>query len=223
MPRAVAEIVERDDGFYQRRSGGTVSELPDPRSAVTSTMDQTLVRVSKRLAWALRHDPEAAGLVLDGHGWVGVSDVLAALGVSREVLDAVVIGNDKQRFEIRRDENGDGDGTEYIRASQGHSVAVELGLDPVPPPATLFHGTPETNFNSIMSEGLRRGRRQHVHLSADPPTARTVGLRRRVPARLLAVDSGAMALAGHAFYRSANGVWLTEHVPPGHLSDADRR
>ena len=181
-------------------------------------MDHTLVRVSKRLAWALRHDPEAAGLVLDGQGWVAVPDVLAALGISRDVLDAVVVGNDKRRFGVRRDENG----TEYIRASQGHSVAVELGLDPMQPPATLFHGTPETNIDSIMRDGLRRGRRHHVHLSADVRTARTVGLRRGVPARLLAVDSGAMALAGHVFYRSANGVWLTEHVPPGYLSDADR-
>jgi putative RNA 2'-phosphotransferase len=176
-------------------------------------VDGDLVRVSKRLSWALRHDPSAAGLVLDAQGWVAVADVLAALNVSREVLDAVVEGNDKRRFAVERG----GDGIERIRASQGHSVRVDLGLDPVTPPAILFHGTPASNLDSIMADGLRPGRRQHVHLSADQETAATVGRRRRVPARVLAVDSGAMAAAGYLFYRSANGVWLTNHVPAAYL------
>jgi putative RNA 2'-phosphotransferase len=184
---------------------------------MTSTVDKELVRVSKRLSWALRHDPTAAGLVLDAQGWAAVPEVLAALAVSREVLDAVVEGNDKQRFAVQRG----GDGIERIRASQGHSVRVDLGLDPVTPPGILFHGTPASNVDSIMVDGLRPGGRQHVHLCADPETAWTVGRRRRVPARVLAVDSGAMAAAGHRFYRSANGVWLTDHVPPAYLSDAD--
>jgi putative RNA 2'-phosphotransferase len=176
-------------------------------------VDKDLVRVSKRLSWALRHDPSAAGLVLDCQGWVAVADVLAALTVSREMLDAVVEGNDKRRFAVERGR----DGIERIRASQGHSVPVDLRLDPVTPPAILFHGTPASNLDSIMVDGLRSGRRQHVHLSADQETATAVGRRRRVPASVLAVDSGAMAAAGHLFYRSANGVWLTEHVPAAYL------
>src|SRR5258705_9118336 len=96
-----------------RRHDGCPFLPDDPRPPVT--MDHTLVRVSKRLAWALRHDPEAAGLVLDGQGWVAVPDVLAALGISRDVLDAVVVGNEKRRFGVRRDENG----TEYIRRARG--------------------------------------------------------------------------------------------------------
>lgn len=180
---------------------------------MTSTVDKDLVRVSKRLSWALRHDPSAAGLVLDAQGWVAVADVLAALTVSREMLDAVVEGNDKRRFAVERG----GDGIDRIRASQGHSVPVDLGLDPVTPPAILFHGTPASNLDSIMVDGLRSGGRQHVHLSADRETATAVGHRRRVPARVLAVNSGAMSASGHLFYRSANGVWLTEHVPAVYL------
>jgi putative RNA 2'-phosphotransferase len=182
-------------------------------------VDSDLVRVSKRLSWALRHDPTAAGLVLDDQGWVAVADVLAALTVSREVLDAVVEGNNKRRFAVRRD----GYGVERIRASQGHSVPVDLGLAPLPPPDVLFHGTPTSNLAAIMVDGLRPGRRQYVHLAEDRDTAGAVGRRRRVPAMLLAVDCAALAAAGHLFYRSANGVWLTAHVPPAYLRDADLR
>jgi putative RNA 2'-phosphotransferase len=87
----------------------------------------------------------------------------------------------------------------------------------VTPPAILFHGTPASNLDSIMVDGLRSGGRQHVHLSADRETAAPVGRRRRVPARVLAVNSGPMSAAGHLCYRSANGVWLTQHVPAAYL------
>jgi putative RNA 2'-phosphotransferase len=172
------------------------------------------VRTSKRMSRALRHRPGAVGLTLDPHGWVPVADLLAALGITRDQLDAVVAGNDKQRFAI---ETGT-DGVERIRASQGHSVPVDLGLTPVEPPAELFHGTTAANLPTILAEGLRPGRRHHVHLSADMPTARAVGARRG-PADVvvLRVDAAGMSAAGLAFYRSANGVWLTDAVPPRYL------
>ena len=95
-------------------------------------------------------------------------------------------------------------------------MRVELGLSPVPPPAELFHGTPERNVDAILREGLRRGNRHHVHLSPDPETATRVGARRG-RAIVLAVDAAAMAADGHVFLRSANGVWLVDAVPPAYL------
>jgi len=183
-------------------------------------VDESLVMTSKRLARALRHDPEGAGLVLDVHGWVPVADVLLALELSRERLDAVVAGNEKQRFAVVRGE----DGVERIRASQGHSIPIDLGLPAVEPPAVLYHGTPVENLASILAEGLHRGRRHHVHLSVDTRTAHIVGRRRRRSEVVLIVDASAMAAAGHIFYRSANGVWLTERVPKEYLAvSADPR
>lgn len=174
-----------------------------------------LVRLSRRLSYILRHDPASAGLTLDPQGWVAVDDLLAALGtsVSRDDLDTVVAGNDKRRYAIR---SGAG-GRDEIRASQGHSVPVDLGLDRVPPPPVLYHGTSAAALPSIRARGLERGGRHHVHLSPDVTTAAAVGRRRRGPVAVLAVDAAAMAAAGHAFYRSANGVWLTDHVPPEYL------
>ncbi len=169
--------------------------------------------MSKRLSLALRHRPDAYGLRLDRAGWVPVADVLAGLGISRAQLDAVVAGNDKQRFAV---ETGP-DGTDRIRASQGHSVPVDLGLIPAAPPPRLFHGTGEAVLDAIREQGLRRGGRHHVHLSPDVATARRVGARRGGAVVVLTVDAAAMAEAGYLFYRSANGVWLTDAVPPAYL------
>jgi putative RNA 2'-phosphotransferase len=181
---------------------------------VTRPLRPEQVRLSKRISKALRHKPDAVGLTLDPHGWVPVADLLAALRLTRPELDAVVAGNDKRRFAI---ETG-ADGVERIRASQGHSVPVDLGLAPVVPPDQLFHGTSAANLTAIMAEGLIPGGRHHVHLSADVTTARAVGARRgRAHVVVLRVDAAGMSAQGYEFFRSANGVWLTDAVPPRYL------
>jgi putative RNA 2'-phosphotransferase len=176
--------------------------------------DRQLTRISKRLSYHLRHRPDEIGLALGPGGWVEVTALLAALAahgqaVTREELDAVVAGNDKRRFAF--DETG-----ERIRASQGHSVEVDLGLEPLEPPALLYHGTGAGSAGAIARDGLRRMRRHHVHLSADQATAQAVGARHGPPV-IFAVDAAAMRAAGSLFYRSANGVWLTDEVPPIYL------
>lgn len=128
--------------------------------------------------------------------------------MSRAQLEQVVTGSDKQRFVIEGDR---------IRANQGHSVEVDLMLEPVAPPETLYHGTVARSLASIWEKGLVKGSRHHVHLSADPQTATKVGARRGKPV-ILKVDSAGMAAAGLVFYRSANGVWLTDSVPPSFLA-----
>jgi putative RNA 2'-phosphotransferase len=177
-----------------------------------------VVRVSKRLSYVLRHRPGSVGLVLDAAGWVDVDTLLAALGASglrltRAELELVVATNDKRRFAL------DDTGTR-IRASQGHSVGVELGYVAEQPPDELFHGTTERFLSSILAEGLRPGRRHAVHLSADEETARTVGARRGRPV-VLRVDAASLAAAGGRFTRSANGVWLVDAVPARYLVGID--
>lgn len=178
-------------------------------------MDKHLTKTSKFLSLVLRHRPETIGLTLDAQGWADVGDLLAratASGqpITRELLAQVVAENDKQRFTLSDD------GTR-IRANQGHSVTVDLALDAQQPPETLYHGTVERFLAAIEREGLQRGARHHVHLSADRDTALAVGGRRGEPI-ILVVAAGAMWRDGHPFYRSANGVWLTDAVPPAYLS-----
>ena len=177
-------------------------------------MDRTLTEISKFLSYVLRHKPEAIGITLDDQGWIGVDELLAAAArhgkaVTRELLDKVVATNDKQRFTFSPDGRS-------IRANQGHSLDVDLALEPVKPPELLYHGTVERFIASIREQGLIRGQRQHVHLSCDRETAARVGQRRGKPVVLI-VESGRMHRAGHQFFRSANGVWLTDAVPSDYL------
>ncbi|MFF3345741.1 RNA 2'-phosphotransferase [Streptomyces sp. NPDC002779] len=174
--------------------------------------DRRTVRVSKYLSRHLRHQPERIGLTLDEGGWVEIDTLIAAAAAhgfrfTREELDHVVATNDKRRFAI--------DGTR-IRASQGHSVEVELGLPPATPPPYLYHGTVAGALETIRAEGLRPMNRHDVHLSADRETATRVGARRGRPV-VLSVDAGAMHRDGHVFHVSANGIWLTKEVPPRYL------
>ena len=103
-----------------------------------------------------------------------------------------------------------------IRANQGHSVDVDLELTPTTPPELLFHGTGEGAVESILASGLERRNRHHVHLSPDQETARRVGMRHGKPV-IFTVAAGEMARTGHAFFVSANGVWLVDSVPPEYL------
>jgi putative RNA 2'-phosphotransferase len=171
--------------------------------------------VSKRLSFVLRHRPDSVGLTLADGGWVDVDALLAALArsglrLTRAELEHVVATNDKRRFAF------DGSGTR-IRASQGHSVAVELGYEAVSPPDVLFHGTAERFLAAILREGLRPGNRQAVHLSVDVDTARSVGARHGRPV-VLRVDAAGLAADGVRFVRSANGIWLVDAVPPRFLA-----
>ena len=178
-------------------------------------MSDTAVRDSKFLAGVLRHNPGKIGVELDAAGWVDVDVLLAAVNrggrrMGRDRLDYVVEHNNKKRFEY------DASGTR-IRASQGHSVPVDLGYESCVPPETLYHGTATRSLDSIYSEGLKPGRRHHVHLSVDIETATKVGARHGKPA-VLVVAAARMHAAGHEFFRSTTGVWLTEHVAPEYLS-----
>ncbi len=172
-------------------------------------------RISKLLSYGLRHAPADFGVTLDAEGWADVVDVLSALSTRGEPVTAVHLAevvreSDKQRFAFSHD-------GAKIRASQGHSVDVDLRLVAIEPPAMLYHGTIDRFVPAIRVAGLVRKSRTHVHLSADEATARVVGARRRGDVVLLTVRAAEMHHDGLAFYRSANGVWLTLHVPAKYL------
>lgn len=177
-------------------------------------MNKELIRISKFLSLVLRHKPETIGITLDPQGWVDVDVLLAAsrragVPLSGEILRQVVAQNNKQRFALSSDGL-------RIRANQGHSVPVDLGLFPRIPPKHLFHGTATRFLSSIAEKGLLPGRRTHVHLSVDEQTARAVGRRHGTPV-ILTVQARRMHDEGFLFYCSDNGVWLIATVPPEFL------
>jgi putative RNA 2'-phosphotransferase len=172
-------------------------------------------KISKFLSLVLRHQPQSIGLTLDAQGWADIDAVVERAGAhgmaltGQEIL-SIVAASDKQRFAL--DDTG-----RRIRANQGHSIDIDLELELREPPPVLFHGTAEANLAAIRAEGLKPGRRQHVHLSRDAVTATAVGQRHGRPV-VLQVAAGRMWSAGHSFFLAENGVWLTDAVPPAFIA-----
>lgn len=178
-------------------------------------MSANPTQLSKFLSFVLRHKPDSIGLVLDQQGWTSIEDLIAkgnAAGTAFSLADLldVVASSDKKRFSLSDDGL-------RIRAAQGHSVNVDLGLAPREPPAMLYHGTATRFADAILSEGLKPQSRQQVHLSIDEATAHRVGQRHGKPV-IFKVDAGRMHSQGFAFFIADNGVWLTDRVPPEFLA-----
>lgn len=167
-----------------------------------------MFKTSRLIARVLRHSPQEIGIELAPGGWVEIDLFLRQLRrhghrLTRAELEEIVATNDKARFTISGGR---------IRAAQGHSVDVDLELPALTPPAELYHGTATRNLDAIFASGLHPGRRRQVHLSPDPETALRVGSRHGKPT-VVRIDAGQMHQDGYLFYRSDNGVWLTDHVP----------
>lgn len=174
--------------------------------------------MSKFLSYLLRHHPETLDLKMDKAGWVSVEELMLKLNENREVeftldeLKELVSTNAKQRFALEERW-----GKLYIRANQGHSIQdLKMGYKPVTPPDILYHGTGQKFVNSIMKKGLLHKGRQYVHLSASVEVARSVGERHGKPV-IFEIDCKQMVKDGIVFYRSENGVWLTEFVHKRYL------
>lgn len=174
-------------------------------------------RLSVFLSLILRHQPDAAGISLDQHGWADVEELIRGINASgrhidREILEDIVRSDEKERY--RFDQN-----KTQIRANQGHSILVDVNLKEAEPPAVLYHGTADRFLDTIKSEGLKPMSRLYVHLSKDYDTAVNVG-KRHGKAVVLEVDATRMKRDGKVFYLSENGVWLTESVESEYLKVA---
>lgn len=175
-------------------------------------------RISKFLSLVLRHKPETIGIQLDQNGWTNIKELIEksnkyGIPFDREILNHIVATNSKKRFAFNNK-------FDKIRASQGHSIAVELGYKNQKPPEILFHGTSEKSVQSILKTGLEKRNRQHVHLSSDIDTALNVGQRHGKPMIFL-VLAEKMYNDNFQFFISENGVWLTENVPTKYLKTKD--
>lgn len=178
-------------------------------------MEKQLKHISKFMSLVLRHKPEEIGLQLDENGWAIVDELISKMNVNgiivdHEILTRVVETNDKKRFAFNDDKT-------LIRASQGHSLDVELNLPEAVPPDILYHGTTEKYLENIFKEGLKSQSRQHVHLSVTEETAKSVGGRHGKPV-ILSINARAMHQAGFKFYLSENKVWLTDAVPVEYIT-----
>ncbi|MFY7938258.1 MAG: RNA 2'-phosphotransferase [Flavobacterium sp.] len=176
--------------------------------------EKQITSISKFLSLVLRHQPETIGIELDQNGWTDVETLLKksnAYGIilDNETLKHIVETNLKKRFAFNET-------FDRIRASQGHSVEIELGYASQKPPEILYHGTGENSVQSILNTGLEKQSRQQVHLSADLETAIKVGQRHGKPF-VFKVLAEQMFNDKFEFFISDNGVWLTDNVPTKYL------
>ncbi len=173
--------------------------------------DKELDRVSRTMSLVLRHKPENIGIKLDKEGWTDVKILLKKLDITMANLEWIVDTNNKKRFAFNKDKS-------KIRASQGHSVDIDLALKRCTEvPEQLYHGTSHETAKIIMSDGIKKMKRSHVHLSKDYDTAYTVGKRKGNSVKVLNIDSKKMLDDGHEIYLSDNGVYLTDYVHPKYL------
>lgn len=180
--------------------------------------DSEHTEASKFLSLILRHKPETIGIKLDSEGWALVQDIIinsekGEISFTEELLKSIVAKSEKQRFEFN-------ESCTKIRCYQGHSLSIELGLKAAEPPQDLFHGTATRFLQSLLAHGLKKQKRQYVHLSLDIATARAVGTRYGKPV-ILKISARKMFQDGHIFYLSGNGVWLTDSVPPQYIENQE--
>ncbi len=173
----------------------------------------SLKEKSKFLSLILRHKPQIVGIELDEHGWADVEELIRRVkNLDLATLEQIVATDNKQRYSFSADKK-------LIRANQGHSIPVDVELEELAPPEFLYHGTGEKFSASIKLQGLLKKSRLYVHLSSDVETAEKVGRRHGKP-KIFLVESLKMFNDGYKFFRSVNGVWLTEHVPAKYLKES---
>lgn len=171
--------------------------------------DNNGVKLSKLLAYALRHKPSKFGLNLDEDGFTDIDRLVQSINnqnknmvISKENIMYLVSNQQKARLEIK--------GTR-IRALYGHTVRIRKKT-PVEPPGVLYHGTSRYNYDAIIIKGLRKMKRQYVHLSSDVDTAIEVGKRRDESPIVFSVNSKEAYLNGVLFYVGSQTVWLSENI-----------
>lgn len=172
-----------------------------------------LQKLSKRVAYILRHRPEEFGITLQQDGWCNVEELLSKLdrenAVDFCVLEHIVNSDSKGRYEFSQDRT-------KIRALYGHSTQININYQPAKPPQFLYHGTQEGSIDKILQNGILKMSRQYVHLSKDIQTATSVGSRHG-KAVVLKVKSGQMYDDGYTFFSLNNGIWLTDEVKPQYI------
>ena len=181
-----------------------------------------MTRLSKSLTKVLRHTAAARGIRLTPDGFARVSEVLALAGMppnaTQESVEEVVKADAKQRFGLKREQ----DGTLWIRANQGHSVAgvdrdalltrIER-VEDLPP--VCVHGTRRDAWtNHISKEGLCRMGRNEIHLASEVDSSKVISGMRQSSEILVYVDGRACLERDVPLYRSANGVVLCPGLGP---------
>ncbi len=183
---------------------------PPPPSMQQNSLTE---RITRSLAYMLRHQPEEFDLELDDHGFAEVDDVVCALNErlgepvrEQDVVDALAAG-DRARYEIQ-------DGR--IRALYGHSIAINPG-EPSEPPELLFIGLSATDAGRAARNGLQGGRRTFLHLAKTREDAEETAKRLGGDWAVITVRARAASEDGVNFY-DRQALFLSDFIPTDFLT-----
>ncbi|QYT01199.1 2'-phosphotransferase [Trichoderma simmonsii] len=199
------------------------------------------VQVSKTLSKLLRHQAGNAGIKLDAEGFAALDEVLnygpiRSLNVTLAEVKEVVASNEKQRFTMKLNSSlsaelvpSDDSATpsQYlIRANQGHSIKIESAalLEPITleagnVPSRVLHGTYFAFWPAIEeSGGLKVMGRNHIHCSTGTPEEGVLSGMRKDAELVIDIDVEKSLQDGIQWWKSDNGVLLTEGGEGGVLS-----
>lgn len=165
------------------------------------------VKVSKQIAYLLRHDP--SGLEVSREGFVDLYELVDRLSerwpqIDEDFIRRLVEEDPKGRYEIRNNR---------IRARYGHSIDVKPSL-PEADTEKLYHGTTRRATEKILREGLKPKGRQKVHLSRTVSDAVEVGKRRTDDPVVLEVDAMGARGSGINIEKASERVFVADRIPP---------
>ncbi len=165
-------------------------------------------RITRSLAYMLRHQPEKFDLELDPYGWAGLDAVVRALNeklgeaISADDVREAIRSGDRPRYELSDDR---------VRALYGHSIEVLPG-DPSKPPEFLYVGVAKHDADRALRFGLRGGRRRFLHLARSVDEAREAGRRTGPHYAVLTVFALDAWEEGVNFY-DRTALFLAEEIP----------
>ena len=181
-------------------------------------------RLTRKLAYMLRHQPDEFDVEVDKFGYADLEDVLDALSeeldedIEEEDVSAAIEAGDRPRYEIV-------DGK--IRALYGHSIKVDPG-EPTEPPEELYLGMGSRDADRATKSGLSAGRRRFLHLATSEEDAKEMGRRAAPEYTVVTVFARDAWEDGVSFY-DRKALFLSDAIPTEHLevgevyTDGERR
>lgn len=179
--------------------------------------ERELNALSRIMAGALRHFPEKLGLMMDGKGWVNISDLIDAIGTGRSGFDwlrlhhieALVATDPRKRYQI--------DGG-MIRATYGHTIDVFPDDLPLADIDEFFYPVTEEEIDIILEGGLHPTDRRKVHLSGSIEKAIEAGKVRTDDPLILRIDGKKAMKDGMKIYHAGKDVYITDEIDAKYIS-----
>jgi putative RNA 2'-phosphotransferase len=182
--------------------------------------DRELDSLGRIMAGVLRHFPEKLGVMVDGHGWVDVSEFVEAVGGSRsgfhwlreEHIEAIALTDPKGRYQI--------DGG-MVRATYGHTIDVRLDDLPLAELDDFYYPVTEEEIDIILEGGLNPIDRRSVHLSGSIEKAIEAGKVRTENPLILRIDGKKAIEDGVKIYKAGKDVYITDRIEAKYISKVE--